>query len=163
MQALPPTLKKKSSAEWRGLRAFFGFCLLAFYLLAEFALSPAAICGLACASGGHEVSRRGNTVVMHHGGAADETHRGFTKMLVACSHSNPLGDHVITGRETDAYEEPRDWELLDSSDSSSPCCSMLFSNRPQAAMLPCLAPVGTDDAGSRQIALVCWRTVCLVI
>lgn len=84
--------KPKSSR----LRTLWGILMLSVYAFGNMVLSQSALCLWGQVSGQHEVVVCGDQVILHHPNRDQLPHRLFTQILVAISHSNAAGDHLLS-------------------------------------------------------------------
>lgn len=90
-----------------------GLLLIAVYALGQFVLAPSALTALAELTGEHQVIFSGGSVVLHHPNGEATPHNSLDQVLVAISHTDESGDHVLPCVETGLCEEPRLIELAE--------------------------------------------------
>ena len=103
--------KEPTHARSQRLRSALALLLMAVFSLGQFFLSATALSSLASLAGQHQVLFSGDSVVLHHPQGQTSQHQGLAKVLVAISHADESGDHVLPCVETGFCEEPRLSEL----------------------------------------------------
>ena len=109
--------KKPTHGKSHRLRSAMALFLMAVFSLGQFFLSATALSSLASIAGQHQVLFSGDCVVLHHTQGEATPHHGLTKILVAISHADESGDHVLPCAETDFCEEPRVSEFIETTPS----------------------------------------------
>ena len=154
------TLMKTKSSR---LRSAMGLLLIAVYALGQFVLAPSVLAALAELTGQHQVILSGDSVVLHHPNGQASPHNSLAKVLVAISHTDESGDHVLPCVETGLCEEPRLIELAE-----APPSMELVEDGNDFFMHHCLLAIDStqerfSDAQNHphftELTLTHWRTV----
>lgn len=109
--------KNPTHGKSQRLRSVLALLLMAVFSLGQFFLSATALSSLASLAGQHQVLFSGDSVVLHHPQGQTSPHQGLAKVLVAISHADESGDHVLPCVETGFCEEPRLCELSETAPS----------------------------------------------
>lgn len=144
-----------------------GLILLLLYTVGQLLLSPAMLAGLAGVTGQHQVFLKGDRVILHHPNGLTKPHHGLAKLLVAISHADESGDHVLPCVDTGLYEEPRTSEIVESAATKKFAEGDLFFFTDQCRIL--IAPYPHKFITSRipppatGLTLAQWRTVRMMV
>lgn len=114
-------------------------------------------------SGEHQLLIRDQKLVLHHVARASATHHGMTHWLVAMSHTDARGDHVLPLNEPDCCNESRERMILDEA-KDLVFDSWNFAPDGLVARMPVMVHVDTTEQHRAvEMAIAQWSCIRLLI
>lgn len=152
-----PTLKLVSTRSWSAL------ILLLVFVWGQLALLPTVMMRMASMSGEHQLMILEQKLVLHHLASPKATHHGFTPWIVALSHTDAAGDHVLPLHAPDRCGESREKGILDEAkDVVFESCDV--ARTVHVPRLPlAVHEFTTDQHRAAEMAIAHWTSIRLLI
>lgn len=152
-----PTMKHPS------VRSFGALILLLVFVLGQFAMLPTVMMRVASMSGEHQLMIVDQKLVLHHVASPKATHHGLTHWLVAMSHTDAAGDHVLPLHEPDRCGESREQSMLDEA-KDLVYESSIFEHAAHVPQWPLKVHIAkADQHRSAEMAIAQWSSIRLLI
>lgn len=149
--------------KFSSIRSLGALVLLLVFVWGQFALLPTVMMRVASMSGEHQLVILDQKLVLHHVASPGATHHGITQWLVALSHTDASGDHVLPLNEPDRCDESREQIVLDeTTDAVLESWNFAHSDhalRSNAAM----HAITVDQHRSAEMAIEQWSSIRLLI